>query len=209
MQSRVLIVSVLLAVLISISASAQMYNQQTVYTDCEAYEGSATIHAWGYTYAPSGNSLLHTYNTHTKIVLPSGSSAENWASGSGYSPATANVYITVPLSDLVNGIAGDVNLTSDHTAYCPGAGTNFLNNQSRFFPIKFTITTMRGTGSSGDLCYYVPACSSGSPTCGSTSITVVGSGNCCIYASSYFLVAKGNCIGLGLNTCVVGPGICT
>lgn len=210
MQSRVLILSVLLATLIAIPASAQMYNQQTVYTDCEAYEGSSTIHAWGYTYAPSGNYLLHTYNTHTKIILPSGLSAENWASGSGYSPATANVYITVPIDDLINGIEGDVNLTSNHTAYCPGAGTNFLNNQSRFFPIKFTITTMRATGYSGDLCFFVPACSYGSPTCGYSNITVVySSGTCCIYGRSYFMQAKGTCIGLGLHHCVPGPGICT
>ena len=214
MKSRLMILSGILAALISVPAYAQMYNQQTVYTDCATTEGSPTIHAWGYTYAPSGNNLQHTYNTHTKIILPSGLSAENWASGSGYSSAVANVYITVPINDLINGFEGEVNLTSNHTAYCPGAGTNFLNNVSRFWPISFKITTTRttseGVAGSSRICNTVPACSYGSPTCGYSNITVFLdiSEACCVYGRSYFVVTS-FCTGLGLYHCVAGPGICT
>src|SRR6266545_3649876 len=113
-KSLLFIVSMVLV--LAVPAFAQMSYNSTVYTDCGDHDGY--LLCWGYTYAPSGSYIIHTYNAHTKMTLPDGSFTENWESGSGDTPARANLVLQVTLDTP----DGTFNINSDHQARCPAAG---------------------------------------------------------------------------------------
>jgi len=125
---------------------AQMYNQQTIYTDGDT-SASPSLHVWGYTYAPSGSSVIHNYHVSTSVTLPSGKSAQNSGSGSGYSPAKDDVWIDT------SGETSDAlfNISSDHTAYCPFFYSGTIPFLNRFtYPVDFAVkfTTAKTSGAS-------------------------------------------------------------
>lgn len=94
---------------------SQMYTQQTTYTDATVSSTSNSLHAWGYTYAPSGSSVVHTYKSRTTVTFPGGRSAQNTANGSGYTPATSDVWIGLLSGDP----EGSIDVFTDHWAWCP------------------------------------------------------------------------------------------
>jgi len=199
----------------------QMYNNQTKYTDASISGG--TLHAWGYTYAPSGTSVNHTYEATVKIQLPGGRSSQSYGSGSGYSAATADTYITILGSDP----DGAITVSTDHKAFCPfTAPFPFLTGFT--YPgfdlgIKFTRTHYTGaTPIPGPLafqkqCPTVAACTNTStPACGAGGIDVVIHVNdtCQQYYLTGFLAERAFGTSTwfcswGLTTVVGGSGYCS
>src|SRR5262245_45704298 len=108
-KSLFFIVSIVL--ILAVPAFAQSMNyKSTVYSDCSDWNG--WLRCWGYTYAPSGTGIFHTYNTHTRMTLPDGTFTENWGQGNGSNPATAYVQLTVTM----NTPDGNFLIRSDHEA---------------------------------------------------------------------------------------------
>jgi hypothetical protein len=203
--------------------SCQMYNNQTLYTDADM--SGKIIHAWGYTYAPSGNSIIHRYVARTRIVLPGGISAENINFGNGFTPANVHVFLTVSDDDLANDRIpeGSVSLSTEHQAYCPmnlGGTVPFLSTITSVAAF-WAVSVFRWTGvSTVDLskgtiaCVGVPACTNtSSPRCGSGgSVMIRGYPEepCCQYWKSFYLRVGSVCSpGASSPTCQGGPGTCT
>ena len=205
----------------SVTFSQSMYAHQTVYTDAD-FDGT-NIHTWGYTYAPSGNAVLHNYRVRTHIILPGGSSSENFGTGSGYFGARTDVYITIPMSDIINDQVGNINIFSEHDALCPQvySGTiPFLSTQTIpwTLPLYFATCTTRNTGEEisppdDRLCFNQPACwNTSSPKCcagGSLTYEYISRPCCPYYKVGYLSAPHLPYCTPGLSICWGGPGYCS
>ena len=224
--SKGLLINIFLVLLTAIPAFSQgMSYSTTVYTDFSVSDGSPTIHAWGYTYAPSGTSIIHNYQAKTKITLPGGSYVENSATGSGYNPAIANVYINVTQTTP----EGVVDLFTTHKAFCPQVymgATPFLSaftgGIGSWPRLGIATTTFQHNSSipgpnSTVVCFSTSNClNTATPKCGAYGgrhVRAAEEGCCSYYQSGYVTVNYSgggyNCFNVGFHLCISGPGICT
>ena len=121
----------------------QMYNNKTVYTDFDnSY--SPTLHVWGYTYAPSGSSINHTYQVSTTVTLPNGSSSYQTGNGSSDSAAQTDLWIDTS-SVTVDGV---IVVSSSNKAWCPYYGSNPFLSITTYphFDLGIKYTTSHWTG---------------------------------------------------------------
>src|SRR5262245_27401409 len=147
-KSLLFIVSMVLVLAVPAFAQPMSFNS-TVYTDCGDQNGY--LHCWGYTYAPSGSSIIHTYKAHTRMTFPDGFITENWGSGSGSAPATANLIVQVTLDTP----DGNFFIDSDHQARCPLGGL-FLSTASSLAAIGKTSEVWYGSFQGSDINWTIP-----------------------------------------------------
>ncbi len=194
------------------SLFCQMYGNQTVYTESDGSTG--TLHAWGYTYAPSGSSVVHTYSAQVNIVLPGGRSTTSSASASDLIPAQADAYMSITSSDS----DGPVSIWTSHLAFCPyyAQGMNpFLDSTTQQVGISLAFTTLQTVNDDGKgTCTTTPDCQNNiTPKCTSNTVTEVGGGPCHpFHYCGYIVVTSGTSYGCYLGICwpvVTGPGPCT
>jgi hypothetical protein len=209
-------------------AFCQMYGDNTTYSDYEIYSGG-TIHAWATTYAPSGNQIMHTYETKVSMAVPWGAATQQTGSGSGYSPARADAYLSYTVDDLLNDREGNVEILGYHDAFCPMNNSGLTPFFSQiipvvpyFFSIRYAILTSKNTAGSQVIagvrfCNNEQACANTStPICGGGGSTTqeTDGGPCCGYYKSAYAVLvalNGGSMGCtpGVSICWIGPGYCT
>jgi hypothetical protein len=114
---RYLLLNAIVMSVLSVPVFCQMSYGGTTYTDYTISD-TGRLHAWGYTYAPSGSAVVHTYQSKTKIILPGGNSNEVTANGSGFSPAIANVYIDMLDPSFLISLPGEIKISTRHEARC-------------------------------------------------------------------------------------------
>jgi hypothetical protein len=174
---------------LSNNASAQMYNNFTSYVDGEllsAYDANGEvvgqrIHAWAYTYAPSGTGVIHNYTATAKVGFPGGASVSQTATGSGFNAATANAFLDVPTDVIANNIEAEIEFRGEHKAFCPKnlGGTvpfaqslTFLGSHLAWTTGTFTGVIIPGPGINFKRCEVIPACTNGTPACGTPKTNV-------------------------------------
>lgn len=204
------ILSFFTLVLLGTHSFAQgMYGNQAVYTDADT--SGNTIHAWGMTYAPSGNSMQHQYSVTTTATLPSGASSSSQGNGYGYNAARADVYISVPESEFTSEIEGEVLITSNHVGQCT-AGGQFLNFAGVTIRIGISSTVYRTVSETlipggARYCHITPDCTNAA-RCVHPLIYEYGGGNCSTWYRVGYLRREGNCKESGAAVPWVGPGFC-
>lgn len=118
------------------TVQAQMTPYASLYTAITGLDSNGTMYATGTTNVQSGCNC-HTSSAYTTLTVPSGRSDGSTAFGPG-EVAQATVPLTVTAADFTSGTTATAN--TQHQAYCPISGSQFVNNDQTSSLLDFAVT---------------------------------------------------------------------